>query len=128
MAKGYLIAQVFTARQAIPIENAAVLVTRKNGSGDDLISYQFTNSSGETQKIEIEAPEMGLSQEPGNFEPFAVVDIRIEHPGYYPVIIHDAQVFANTTTEQQTEMIPVADNLNPVQEGSENIFVTPQNL
>ena len=35
MAKGYLMVQVFTARQAIPIENAAVLVTRKNGSGDD---------------------------------------------------------------------------------------------
>ena len=75
MAKGYLIAQVFTARQAIPIENAAVLVTKKNGTGDDLVAYQFTNSSGETQKIEIETPEIGLSQEPGNFEPFAVVDI-----------------------------------------------------
>lgn len=128
MAKGYLITQVFTAREAIPIENASVLVTKRNGTGDDLLGFQFTNSSGETRRIEIETPEIGLSQEPGNVDPFTVVDIRIEHPSYYPITIHDAQVFANTTTDQRTEMIPVADNLNPLQEGAENVFVTPQNL
>ena len=128
MAKGYLITQVFTAREAIPIENASVLVTKRNGTGDDLLGFQFTNSSGETRRIEIETPEIGLSQEPGNVDPFTVVDIRIEHPSYYPITIHDAQVFANTTTDQRTEMIPVADILNPVLDGAEYGFVTPQNL
>lgn len=127
-SKGYVITQVFTANQVMPIENASVLVTKKNGSEDDLIGFHLTNSSGETQSIEVETPEKGLSQEPGNVEPFTMVDIRIEHADYYPVIIHDAQIFADTTTSQRTEMIPIADNLNPAREGAENVFVTPQNL
>ena len=127
-SKGYVVARVFTANQVLPIENASVLVTKRNGSGEDMLGFHITNSSGETQPIEVETPDIQLSQEPGNTTPFTSVDIRIEHPNYYPIIIHDAQVFADTTTEQRAEMIPIAENLTAAQEGTENVFVTPQNL
>ena len=126
--KGYIVTQVFTANQVIPVENASVLLTKKNGGEDDLLGFFLTDSSGRTKPVEVETPDESLSREPGHKAPFAVVDIRIEHPSYYPVIIEDAQVFGGTTTLQLTEMIPVADNLNPAREGAENVLVTPQNL
>lgn len=127
-SKGYIVTQVFTANQVIPVENASVLLTKKNGGEDDLLGFFLTDSSGRTKPVEVETPDESLSREPGHKAPFAVVDIRIEHPSYYPVIIEDAQVFGGTTTLQLTEMIPVADNLNPAREGAENVLVTPQNL
>ena len=127
-SKGYIVTQVFTANQVIPIENASVLLTKKNGGGNDMLGFFLTDSSGRTKPVEVETPDETLSREPGHEAPFASVDIRIEHPSYYPTIIEDAQVFGGRTTLQLTELIPVAENMNPAREGAENVLVTPQNL
>lgn len=127
-SKGYIVAQIFTASQVLPIENASVMVTRKNGEGDELIGFSLTDSSGETRPIEIETPDLALSLEAGHADPFTVVDIKIEHPMYYPVIVHDAQVFSGTTAAQRTEMVPVANNPEPAADRAREVVITPQNL
>ena len=127
-SKGYISAQIFTARQVIPISGASVMITKRNGSANELIGFRITNEDGRTGLVEVDTPDEMLSQEPGNAAPFSSFDIHIEHPGYYPVTVVDAQVFGGVVTEQRAELIPVADNTNPANDNLERIYVTPQNL
>lgn len=127
-SKGYITAQIFTARQVVPVSEASVMVTKRNGETDELVGFRITNEDGRTGAIEVQTPDEMLSLEPGNNAPFSVFDIHVEHPGYYPVTIVDAQVFSGVTTEQRVELIPVADNTNPANEKLDRIYVTAQNL
>ncbi len=127
-SKGYISAQIFTARQVIPVSGASVMITKRNGSANELIGFRTTNEDGRTGLVEVDTPDETLSQEPGNNAPFEVFDIHVEHPGYYPVTVVDAQVFGGVTTEQRVELIPVADNTNSASDNLERIYVTPQNL
>ena len=127
-SKGYISAQIFTARQVVPVPEASVTIIQRNGDNNKLVGFRVTDRDGRIQPVEVETPDEALSQEPGNGLPFASFDIHVEHPGYYPVSIVDAQVFGGVTTEQRVELIPIADNMNPANENVERVYVTPQNL
>lgn len=131
-SKGYIIAQVFTAQQIMPLADASVTVTQRVGDKTNLVGFRVTDEDGKTNRIEVDTPDVALSLEPGHEAPFSVFDIAIEHPLYYPVTIRGAQVFGNETTQQRAEMIPIANNVNELNGGpgggAENIIVTPQNL
>lgn len=127
-SKGYITTNVYTAREVIPISGASVLITKKNGSGEELIGFRMTDVDGKTESVEVDTPESALSTEPGNETPFSVFDIMIEHPLYYPVVIRDAQVFGGEVTWQNVEMIPLSANPSPYRDDIEDITVTPQNL
>lgn len=132
-SKGYIIAQVFTAQQILPLADASVTVTQRNGGNISLIGFRITDIDGKTGAIEVETPDSALSREPGNDRPFSVFDISIEHPMYYPIMIRGAQVFGGETTQQRAEMIPIADNVDELNGGSgnmslEDVVITPQNL
>lgn len=127
-SKGYISTQIFTARQVVPVSDASVTVVKRNGGQNELIAFRTTDRDGRTTPIEVETPDESLSQEPGNGEPFAIFDINVEHPGYYPVTIVDAQVFGGVTTEQRVELIPISDTTTSANEGLERIYVTAQNL
>ena len=63
--KGTLIAQVYTSRAQLPIENAVVTVLKDNGEGQtEVIANRLTNSSGRTTPVVIDTPELSLSQNP----------------------------------------------------------------
>ncbi len=127
-SKGYITANVYTAREVVPISGASVMVIRKNGDKDELVGFRLTDMDGKTEIIEVDTPDSALSMEPGNGEPFSVFNIMIEHPMYYPVLVRDAQVFGGQITQQNVEMIPIADNPSPPKNNIEDITVTPQNL
>ncbi len=127
-SKGYITTQIFTARQVIPVADASVTVIQRNEQSTNLIGFRTTDEDGRTSPIEVDTPDGALSQEPGNGNVFAVFDIHVEHPGYYPVTIVDAQVFGGITTEQRVELIPIADNIRNSSDNLERVYVTPQNL
>ena len=126
--KGYITANVYTAREAVPISGASVMVTRKNGDKDELVGFRLTDRDGKTALVEVNTPDSELSMEPGNGEVFSVFNIMIEHPNYYPVLVRDAQVFGGQITEQNVELIPLLSNLTRPKDNIEDITVTPQNL
>lgn len=125
---GYIIAQVSTADQVIPLSGASVMVTkREEGKNDVLIGFRITDSAGKIEPIEVEAPDAALSREPGGKGVFSVYDIRIEHPGYYPLIVRNAQVFGGLTSSQNAELIPrSSDRISS--SGEQTVDVEPQNL
>lgn len=127
MPSGYVQVRVFTSRALIPLEGANVAVTIQGEGAEVLAGVRVTNSEGQINEIEIETPALINSTEPFQAQGFATCNIRVEHVGYYTVLIRNAQVFPSVTTLQNVEMIPISENA-PETERLKTIFVTAQNL
>lgn len=113
---GYLVANVATARGAIPLEGATVTVFDTTNLPSSLMTSVQTDSSGKTERIALPAPPRMLSGEPGNVKPFATYMIQVEKEGYYTVTNNGVPVFEGVTSIQPVEMVPLADS------NSENVY------
>ncbi len=113
MAVGYVVVRVYTSNAQLPIKNAFIRVTTGTSPNADLLGFRTTNEFGETGIISIETPDLDLSLSPSEVTPFSICDIEVSHPLYYTMIIKDVQVFANTRTVQEVELIPLEENSEP---------------
>lgn len=113
MSTGSIIANVYTSRAQLPLKNAQVSVTSGSGDNLKLLGFRTTNESGQISPIFIDTPELELSLRPSKTAPFAICDIKITHPFYYSLTITNVQVFADTQTIQNVELIPLEENSKP---------------
>ncbi len=113
MATGYIVVNVYTSRAQIPLIDAQVSVTSGAGANSKLLGFRTTNESGQTAPISISTPDLELSLSPSKIVPFAICDIKISHPSYYTLTITNVQIFANTQTIQNVELIPLEENSLP---------------
>lgn len=124
-ATGYIQVHAYTSYAQLPLENVAVTVTASDGTA---IAMRLTNRDGLITPIEIPVPDKAESQspEPGE-KPFTVVNLYARLKGYEQVEAENLQVFANTTTNQNLELVPLSEL--PNQWDQSVIFDTPpQNL
>ena len=125
-AKGYIQVHAYTSYAQIPLKDVAVSVTDKTGK---TIALRLTNRNGSLDiPIEIDVPDLSSSQTPNTgITPFAVVNLYARLNDYEAIEIENLQIFANTTTDQNLEMIPLSefpDSFNKLE-----VFDTPpQNL
>lgn len=124
---GYVTSRIYTSRGEIPIVGAVVTVIKNGDSAPVLLGKRTTDKNGTTAPITVAAPNPALSESPSDIAPFSVVDVRVDHPGYYTVFIRDAQVFPNRTTVIDTAMIPLSEN-ESYDNKAEEFTVTPQDL
>ena len=119
-AQGYLITHVYTSDAMIPLEDSTVTITQKQLDGiEELLAIQITDESGNTER--------SASQAPAQETPFSTVDVTAEHPLYERIVVENVQVFPNTVTRQDLQMIPL--NEMPEAWNQTEIFdVPPQNL
>ena len=125
-AKGYIQVHAYTSYAQIPLRDVAVSVTDKTGN---TIALRLTNRNGSLDiPIEIDVPALTVSQTPNTGElPFAVVNLYARLNDYEAIEIENLQIFANTTTDQNLEMIPLAEF--PESWNKLEVFDTPpQNL
>ena len=90
---------------------------------------RLTNRSGKLDEpIEIAVPDLSASQSPNTgIIPFAVVNLYARLENFEQIEIENLQVFADTITEQELEMIPLSEL--PIQWTKTEFFDTPaQNL
>lgn len=89
---------------------------------------RLTDRNGQIIPIPIPVPELAESQTPNPGElPFTRVNLYARLAGYTQIENEDLQVFADTTTDQNLEMIPLSEL--PDSWGEKEIFLTPaQNL
>ena len=125
MPSGNVVVRVSTAEQLIPVTDAKVFIVERRSGRDSILAARTTGRSGFTTQVAVETPEKSGSTSPGDNEPFANIDIRVEHPLYYSYYITGAQVFADTQSVQNAVLIPLAV---PTEKRTENIVITPQNL
>ena len=124
-SNGYIQVHAFTSNAQIPLEDVAVTVTASDGTA---IAMGLTDRSGRIRPIEVPTPPLAESQTPGSPEsPFTTVTLHARLRGFEQIEADDVQIFANTVTLQELEMIPLSEL--PSQWDKAEIFQTPpQNL
>lgn len=124
-ATGYIQVHAYSSYAQLPLENVAIAVTSTDGTA---IAMRLTDRSGQIVPIEIPVPDLAESQspEPGE-KPFTSVNLYAHLKGYEQIESENLQVFADTTTLQNLEMIPLAEL---PQSWSQNVIFNtpPQNL
>lgn len=125
-AKGYIQVHAYTSYAQIPLKDVAISITDSGGAS---IALRLTNRSGFLDTpIEIDVPDLSAGQTPNTgIIPFAVVNLYARLNNYEGIEVENLQVFANTTTLQNLEMIPLSELPNSW--NKLEIFNTPaQNL
>lgn len=125
-ATGYIQVHAYTSRAQIPLQYVAVTITDLDGAA---IAMRLTNRSGRLDEpVPITVPDLSASQSPDSgVIPFTAVDLYARIEDYEEIHIERLQVFADTVTDQNLEMIPLAEF--PEKWNQAEIFDTPaQNL
>ena len=124
-ATGYIQVRAYTSTARFPLENVAIAVTATDGTA---LAMRLTDRNGLIAPIELPVPDKSESQEPEAGEkPYTAVNLYARLKGYEQIEAENLQVFADTITNQNLEMIPLSEF--PNQWDQTVIFNTPpQNL
>ncbi|MBR3979300.1 MAG: hypothetical protein IKJ94_06730 [Oscillospiraceae bacterium] len=123
---GYIQVHAYTSYARYPLKDVAVTITDVDGAA---IAMRLTNRSGILDKpIEITVPDTSASQSPNTgIIPFGVVDLYARLEDFEEIHIERLQVFPGVITNQNLEMIPLAEL--PENWNQAEVFYTPaQNL
>lgn len=106
-ANGFLQLRAFTSKAQFPLKDVAITVTAADGTA---IAMRLTDRNGLITPIEIPVPDRSESLQPDPAEkPFTAVNLHARKRGYEQVESDNIQIFADTTTYQNLEMIPLAE-------------------
>jgi len=124
-ATGYIQVHAYTSNARLPLQDVAITVTSEDGTA---IAMRLTDRSGKIQPIQIPVPDKSESLIPdASQRPFATVNLYGRIAGFEQIENENLQVFADTTTDQNLEFIPLSEL--PDQWDQTVIFDTPpQNL
>ncbi len=89
----------------IPIENASITISF-TGEPDSAIETLQTNSSGQTDTVDLRTPPLQYSLTPNSPMPYAEYTVSVTAPGYEPVIVSGVEVLPDVTAVQNIEMTP----------------------
>ena len=122
---GYITVHAYTSYARLPLPDVAITVTATDGTA---IAMALTDRSGKIAPIAIPVPDLSESQTPDPGQrPFALVNLYARLRGYEQIENENLQVFANTVTDQNLEMIPLSEL--PGKWNQTAVFDTPpQNL
>lgn len=124
-ATGYLQVRAYTSKAQYPLSDVAITITAADGTA---IAMALTDRNGRIAPIPIPVPERSesLTPDPGE-RPFTVVNLYAHKRGYERIESENLQLFAETTTLQNLEMVPLSEL-----PGSWNQYILfdtpPQNL
>jgi len=121
--KGRLQINVTSTLGFIPVTDAKVTITL-SGQPDTVIEELNTNISGQTVEVELPAPALDYSLEPGDVQPYADYDISITAPGYETVVVEGVQVLPEVESIQPVSMVPQEVETAP----EEDILIPPHTL
>ena len=104
---GYIKAEVTTGSGAVPIENAVVLITKKENGKTYLLKMLISDESGSTETVALPAPNVSFSETPDPTEkPFADYYISAYADGFYAENDMEVPVFSGVKSIQPIALIP----------------------
>lgn len=121
--RGKLQINVTSTLGFIPVSNAKVTVTL-SGEPDTVIEELDTDISGQTVEVELPAPPLDYSLEPGEPQPYADYDVTVTAPGYETVLVEGIQVLPEVESTQPVSMVPQEIETAP----EEDIVIPPHTL
>ena len=118
--KGKLRINLTSEITAYPVADATISISY-TGVPDSQLEKLTTDSSGQTETIELDAPPLEYSLDVDNeLQPYSEYTLRVEAPGFEPVSIAGAEILSSVTAIQNISLSPL-ETTDP----SEEIFVIP---
>ena len=106
-ATGYIQVRAYTSQAQYPLQDVAITITASDGTA---IAMALTDRNGRIAPIPIPVPDRSESLTPDPPErPFTAVNLYAHKRGYERIESENLQVFADTTTLQNLEMIPLSE-------------------
>ena len=103
--KGRLKVHVTTEAGAVPVPDARVSVSYTGEQGQPLQEVS-TDSSGNTPELELAAPPLEYSVEPGEQQPYSEYTLSVTAPGFEPVEVVGTEILPEVTALQEIRMLP----------------------
>ena len=111
--KGTLQIQVNSLRQDLPIADAEIDISY-TGAPDDVLERVQTNSSGQTETLELPTPPVEYSLEPEQeTQPYSEYTLRISAAGYETITISGTQLLSGQNALQNIRMRPLDQPVTP---------------
>lgn len=118
---GKLQINVTSTAGMIPISDATVTISY-TGIPGVAVEQLKTDSSGQTEVVELPAPPLEYSMEPEqDNQPYSEYNIQVNAPGYEPVMVSGTEVLPDVTALQPIQMNP----LETAPSEEEELFVIP---
>ena len=105
---GYIQVRAYTSTAQFPLKDVAVNITDASRNS---IAMRLTNRDGQfTIPVPVETPDLSAGQQPntGVF-PYTIVNLSARLDNYEEIDIDNLQVFPDTQTIQELEMIPLSE-------------------
>lgn len=124
-ATGYIQVHAYTSYAQIPLQDVSVTVTAEDGTA---IAMRLTDRSGRIDPIAVPVPDLSASQTPDTGQvPYTNVSLIARLKGYEQIDANRIQIFADTVTDQNLELIPLSE-LPGAWDKTEDFDTPPQNL
>lgn len=105
--KGKLTVHVTSTLGYIPVQNATVSISYTD-TGTTMEQLQ-TDSSGQTETIELPAPPLEYSQVPSEPRPYSDYNLVISAPGYETLTISGSEILPDVTSIQNVSLSPLEE-------------------
>ena len=118
--RGKLQIQIISSIDSFPVPDASIRISY-TGIPENPLEELTTDSSGQSETIELDAPPVEYSLDVTNEEqPYAEYTLEVNAPGFEPVSIAGTEILAGVTAIQKIRLHPlVPENQTP------EIFVIP---
>ena len=119
---GQLQINVTSSLGLIPIQDATVTISY-TGVPDMAVEQLRTDSSGQTEVVELPAPPLEYSMEPEQAnQPYSEYNIQVDAPGYESVMVSGTEILPDVTALQPIQMTP----LETAASDEEEVLVIPE--
>ena len=103
--KGQFRIHVDSALNRSPVENARIRIF-DTGQPEKLLEEIGTDTNGNSETVELPAPPLEYSMEPGENQPYSEYTFQIEADGYEPFSISGAELFSGSLALQDVKLSP----------------------
>jgi hypothetical protein len=125
MQNGYLTVRVVSSVDDSPLSRATVMIYSEDQGRPVTNKVLETGIDGNTEKIALPAPAKKYSLSATSVVvPYSRYTIRVEFPGFYTNVYKNSQVFADTTTIQESRMDPLPFGVRNAP-GMEKVYTIP---
>ncbi len=103
--KGFLKVSVTDSSGYRPISNARIEIS-STGEPNRILEVVESNSSGNTQSIELPSPPIEYSLSPGDNQPYSEYNIKVTAPDYDEQVVSAIQILSGETGLQSVRLSP----------------------
>ena len=109
---GQLRVSAVSAQGNTPINNATIEISY-TGEPDRVIETIQTDANGNSETIDLSAPPLEYSLEPGDNQPYSEYNIRLNAPGYDETLISGVQILSGQLGLSNVRMTPTNNEQVP---------------